>query len=71
MALIVFGLIALINYFIIFGTGSFKEKTPSTKFGFGVAIYMIISILIVIYFGSLLRERNLQENQRQQTKQKL
>jgi hypothetical protein len=64
------GVIALINYFVIFYSGSFKEKTPSSSFGFGVILYMIISIAAVIYTGSQQRERNLQEKQRQQIEQR-
>lgn len=70
IAFVFFGIIALINYFIIFSLGSFKEKTPSSSFGLGVVVYMIISIAVVIYIGSLQRERNLQEKQRQQTEQR-
>jgi high-affinity Fe2+/Pb2+ permease len=70
IAFVYFGIIALINYLIIFPSGSFKEKTPSSSFGFGVVIYMIISIAGVIYVGSLQREKNLQEKERQHTEQR-
>lgn len=69
IAFIIFGVIALLNYFVIFSSGLFKEKTPSTIFGFGVVIYMIISVVLVIYAGSLHRERNIREKQRQQVEQ--
>jgi hypothetical protein len=65
-----FGVIASINYFIIFYSGSFKEKTPSSSFGFGVILYMIISVAAVIYTGSQQREKNLKDNQRQQIEQR-
>jgi len=70
IAFVFFGVIASINYFIIFYSGSFKEKTPSSSFGFGVILYMIISVAAVIYTGSQQRERNLQENQRRQIEQR-
>lgn len=65
----VFGVIAGINYFIIFSLGSFKEIIPSSKFGISVLIYMIVSLTAVIYIGSLHRARNLQEKQRLQMEQ--
>lgn len=64
-AFIVFGIIAMLNYIIIFVNGSYKEEKPSAKFGIGVVIYMLISIGVVIYIGSLHRERNLIEKQQQ------
>ncbi len=70
IALILFGVIVLINYFIIFNLSSFKEKTPSSSFGFGVILYIIISVAAVIYTGSQQRERNLKEKQRQQIEQR-
>jgi hypothetical protein len=70
LAFVFFGVIALINYFLIFYSGSYKEKTPSSSFGFGVILYMIISIAAVIYSGSQQRERNLQLKQRQLIEQR-
>ncbi len=67
---VVGGIIAIINYFIIFYPGSYKEKMPSNSFGLGVILYMIISVAAVIYTGSQKRERNIQEKQRQQIEQR-
>lgn len=59
LVFIFFGTISFVNYFAIFFKALYKEKTPSSLFNRGVVFYIIISIIVVIYIGSLHRERNL------------
>jgi hypothetical protein len=66
----VFGILALLNYIVIFVNGSYKKEKPSSMFGIGVVLYIFCSIGIVIYTATIHRERNLQEKKRQQTEQR-
>lgn len=66
-----FGLISMINFLSVFYKGLYKDLRPSRKFGIATVLYMILSIVAIIYSGYLHRERNIQKMHENQIVSKL
>jgi len=58
-----FGVIAFVNYILFFRRRFYQDIETTKKEGIYVIIYIIISFAVVIYIGSLHRERNLFKKQ--------
>jgi hypothetical protein len=57
-ALLVFAIIGLLNFFFVIRKGKYVEIYPSKVFNVGVIIYIIISILLIIFMGLKYRTLN-------------
>lgn len=70
LVFVFFGVICLLNYFLVFSSGHYKEITPGRNSGLYSILYIVISIALVMWISTKHRERNLQEKQRQQVEQR-
>jgi len=56
-----FFVICLVNYFLVFKFNRFEEITPGRNSGIYSVLYIIISILILIWISNKHRDRNILE----------
>ncbi|HRH63007.1 MAG TPA: hypothetical protein PLI68_06750 [Bacteroidia bacterium] len=70
LVFIFFGLICLLNYFLVFQAAHYKEIVPSKNSGLYSVLYIVFSVLLIAWISTKQHDKNLQEKQRQQIEQR-
>jgi hypothetical protein len=62
---LLFGVICGVNYILVFKPANYKKRTPKKNSGLYSVLYIVVSVLLIIWISTKHRDRYLQEKQQQ------